>query len=69
MSHLFLFQIGPVQTFIAASRRTQDLYVGSRLLSEIALAGVKAAEQAGGSLVFPVKNGESYPQSISHIFA
>lgn len=67
--YLFLFQIGPVQTFIAASRRTQDLYVGSRLLSEIALAGVNAAEKAGGSLVFPVKNGGSYPQSISHIFA
>lgn len=69
--HLFLFQIGPVQTFIAASRRTQDLYVGSRLLSEIALAGVKAVEKAGGELVFPVKgeNKSDYPKSISHIFA
>jgi CRISPR-associated protein Cmr2 len=69
--HLFLFQIGPVQTFIAASRRTQDLYVGSRLLSEIALAGVKAAENAGGELVFPVKGKDKsdYPKSVSHIFA
>ncbi len=67
--HLFLFQIGPVQTFIAASRRTQDLYVGSRLLSDIARAGVQAAEAAGGSLVFPVKHNGVYPQSISHIFA
>lgn len=68
--YLFLFQIGPVQTFIAASRRTQDLHVGSRLLSELALAGVQAAEDGGAALVFPVKNAQgSYPNSIPHLFA
>lgn len=33
--HLFLFTIGPVQTFIAQARKTQDLYAGSSILSDI----------------------------------
>ncbi|MFQ3646977.1 MAG: type III-B CRISPR-associated protein Cas10/Cmr2, partial [Anaerolinea sp.] len=43
MTHLYLFQIGPVQAFIAQARRTQDLLVGSRILSDLASAGIKAA--------------------------
>ncbi|HRK28640.1 MAG TPA: type III-B CRISPR-associated protein Cas10/Cmr2 [Chitinophagales bacterium] len=34
-SHLFLFTIGPVQSFIAQARKTQDLYAGSKILSEL----------------------------------
>jgi len=33
--HLFLFTIGPVQSFIAQARKTQDLYAGSRILSKL----------------------------------
>lgn len=33
--HLFLFTISPVQSFIAQARKTQDLYAGSRILSEL----------------------------------
>ncbi|WP_026994896.1 type III-B CRISPR-associated protein Cas10/Cmr2 [Flectobacillus major] len=33
--HLFLFTIGPVQTFIAQARKTQDLYAGSSILADI----------------------------------
>lgn len=33
--HLFIFTIGPVQSFIAQARKTRDLYAGSALLSEL----------------------------------
>lgn len=33
--HLLLFTIGPVQSFIAQARKTQDLYAGSKLLSSL----------------------------------
>ena len=33
--YLFLFTIGPVQSFIAQARKTQDLYAGSKLLSDL----------------------------------
>lgn len=69
---LFLCQIGPVQSFIAAARRTQDLYVGSRLLSILASAGVEAVRNRVGdsSLIFPVvlDNG-NLPKSVPHRFS
>lgn len=34
-NYLFLFTIGPVQSFIAQARKTQDLYAGSKLLSDL----------------------------------
>lgn len=40
--HLFLFTIGPVQSFIAQARKTQDLYAGSQILSTLALTGLQA---------------------------
>ncbi|MBO9309038.1 MAG: type III-B CRISPR-associated protein Cas10/Cmr2 [Chloroflexi bacterium] len=53
-THLYLFTIGPVQAFIAQARRTQDLYMGSRMLSALAAAGVRAAaESAGFKAIFP----------------
>lgn len=33
--YLFLFTLGPVQSFIAQARKTQDLYAGSKLLSDL----------------------------------
>jgi CRISPR-associated protein Cmr2 len=33
--YLFLFTIGPVQSFIAQARKTKDLYIGSKLLSDL----------------------------------
>lgn len=52
MTHLLAISIGPVQEFIAAGRRTNDLYAGSRLISEIAKAAAEAV-QAKGKLIFP----------------
>jgi CRISPR-associated protein Cmr2 len=53
MSHLLAISVGPVQEFIAAARRTRDLWFGSHLLSEISRAVAKAVEHEGGKLIFP----------------
>lgn len=58
--HLMVFHIGPVQEFIAAARRSRDLWFGSWMLSELAkAAALEILEQNGGeesSLIFPAPN-------------
>ena len=55
MSRLLALSIGPVQEFIAAARRTRDLWFGSFLLSELSKAAAKAiADKCGHeTLIFP----------------
>lgn len=55
-----LFQIGPVQDFIAQARKTQDLWSGSYLLSFlIAQAMLAIAEHIGpDAIVFPQLRGQ-----------
>lgn len=55
VSSLLLFTIGPVQSFIAQARKTQDLYWGSFLLSYLAWTGMMEVCQQYGpdSIVFP----------------
>ncbi|MDG4550918.1 MAG: type III-B CRISPR-associated protein Cas10/Cmr2 [Candidatus Contendobacter sp.] len=53
MSHLLMLNFGPVQGFIAAARRTRDLWFGSYLLSEVSKAAANALHQAGARLIFP----------------
>lgn len=71
MTHLFLFQIGPVQAFIAQARRTQDLFIGSRILSELASAGVsKAARECRNFKdIFPVLQNGQVSSGAPHRFA
>ena len=58
--HLFLFSIGPVQSFIAQARKTQDLYAGSKILSELAKEGLTAANPK--EFIFPNStSNESVP--------
>jgi CRISPR-associated protein Cmr2 len=54
-----LFQIGPVQDFIAQARKTQDLWSGSYLLSFLIAQGMLAvADEAGpDSIVLPQLRG------------
>lgn len=52
MSHLLAISVGPVQEFIAAARRTRDLWFGSYLLSEISKAVAKSVKPFG-MLIFP----------------
>lgn len=69
-THLFLFQIGPVQTFIAQARRTQDLFIGSHILSELASAGVTAAsELANFKAIFPLVENRQVLGGAPHRFA
>ena len=53
MSHLMAIAVGPVQDFIAAARRTRDLWFGSYLLSEISRSVAASVEANGGKLIFP----------------
>jgi CRISPR-associated protein Cmr2 len=52
-AHLLLFTLGPVQGFIAESRRTRDLWYGSHLLSELARGAARALVAGGAQLIFP----------------
>ncbi|HEU5014885.1 MAG TPA: type III-B CRISPR-associated protein Cas10/Cmr2, partial [Roseiflexaceae bacterium] len=52
--YLFLFTIGPVQDFIAAARRTRDLWAGSQLLSELSRTAAKTLrDDYDAQLIFP----------------
>ena len=51
--YLVQIAIGPVQGFIAAARRTRDLWYGSWLLSELSKAAALQLSKSGGELIFP----------------
>jgi CRISPR-associated protein Cmr2 len=55
MAQLLIITLGPIQDFIAAARRSRDLWFGSWLLSELSKATARAmAENCGiDALVFP----------------
>ena len=49
-----MLALGPVQGFIAAARRTRDLWYGSQLLSGLTEAGAAALAKEGGvDIIFP----------------
>src|SRR5690606_32333631 len=50
------FTIGPVQTFVAQSRRTRDLWASSYLLSHLADLAMQAIEEVGGQIVLPYRD-------------
>jgi CRISPR-associated protein Cmr2 len=51
--HYLTLSVGPVQPFIAAARRSHDLWCGSWLLSEVAKAAALALVEGGGDLILP----------------
>lgn len=53
MSHLLAISIGPVQDFIAAARRTADLYAGSQILQDVCQAAAQSIHTSDGTLIFP----------------
>ncbi|MEA5402996.1 type III-B CRISPR-associated protein Cas10/Cmr2 [Arcicella sp. DC2W] len=64
--HLFLFTIGPVQSFITQARKTQDLYAGSQILSILAQTGLKSLKNV--QPIFPSKiDVESVPNRFLYI--
>lgn len=60
---LFLFTIGPVQSFIGQARKTQDLYAGSFLLSHLINSAMKELEDKVNNceFIFPHKDIKSKP--------
>jgi CRISPR-associated protein Cmr2 len=53
MKTLLVVAVGPVQDFIAAARRTRDLWFGSYVLSEISKAVARRLSELGAELIFP----------------
>ena len=52
---LFLFTIGPVQSFISQARKTQDFYIGSFILSYLTFTGMRVIinKYAPTSIIYP----------------
>ena len=62
MSNSYLkFHIGPVQEFIAAARRTQDLWMGSWLLSHLSRTAFQHACEQGATAVLPHQLSSTMP--------
>lgn len=53
MTHLLSISIGPVQDFIAAARRTADLYAGSQILQELSRVVAQHLAAQNARLIFP----------------
>jgi CRISPR-associated protein Cmr2 len=51
--HLLLVALGPVQDFIAAARRCQDLWFGSWILSDLSRVTAETIQAKRGALIFP----------------
>ncbi|MCF6183085.1 MAG: type III-B CRISPR-associated protein Cas10/Cmr2 [Bacteroidales bacterium] len=62
MKHLFIFTIPSVQEFISQARKTQDLYAGSKLLSDLMSYAAKDifVGEFNGKLIFPDKDAETF---------
>jgi CRISPR-associated protein Cmr2 len=62
--HVVIFTIGPVQSFIASARRTEDLWSGSYILSYLAREAMKALYQMDETteMVFPKVSKEELNQ-------
>lgn len=53
MGYLVAISIGPVQDFIAAARKTRDLWYGSTMLSDLSRHVAGVLRDAGAELIFP----------------
>lgn len=63
--YLFLFTIGPVQSFISQARKTQDLYSASCILSDLIDSAIKKLDEMNclipDGLIFPNRKIDSKP--------
>jgi CRISPR-associated protein Cmr2 len=67
MSHLLAIAVGPVQEFIAAARRTRDLWFGSYLLSEISRAVARDVEGPDRQLIFPASWKPEVAENVANV--
>jgi CRISPR-associated protein Cmr2 len=68
MTHLFIFTISPVQSFIGQARKTKDLYAGSQILSKLCRTGIESTKSVGGEIIFPYLDEENSNQSLPNRF-
>ncbi len=68
MTHLFIFTISPVQSFIGQARKTKDLYAGSQILSKLCKKGIDTTESLGGEIIFPYVDKANLNQSLPNRF-
>ena len=71
MNHLLVVSLGPIQDFISAARKAQDLWFGSWLLSDLARAAAGAIDSVSGvTLVFPeslfANDADGAPPSVAN---
>lgn len=57
--YLFLFTIGPVQSFIAQARKTHDLFAGSKIISDLIDAAMVTVGK--NNVIFPDANSDAKP--------
>lgn len=68
MTHSYiLFSIGPVQTAISQARRTQDLFIGSRILSWLTAAGLEKANETA-EIIYPAFDTKTSQQNLPNRF-
>lgn len=51
--YVVILAVGPVQSMIAAARKSRDLWSGSALLSELAKACALSLKENNAELIFP----------------
>lgn len=56
---MLMFTIGPVQPFIEAARKTEDLWMGSYILSYLAATAMKEIQGEGVEIIYPSVGSES----------
>ena len=65
---LMLFQLGPVQDFIAQAETLEDLREGSRMLSEWTAAALRAIPDSATNAVFPAVKKDEPLEGIPNRF-
>ncbi len=63
MRYLLSISIGPVQDFIAAARKTRDLWCGSELLCKLSREAARKLQDKGAELIFPPTEAVGDPNS------
>jgi hypothetical protein len=57
MSYLLKFSFGPVQDFIAAGRKLEDLMSGSAMLDKLMRKAQNIVIEGKGEVIYPVETG------------
>ena len=56
---MLMFTVGPVQSFIEAARKTEDLWMGSYILSYLVATAMKKVQGTGVEIIYPAVGTES----------